>query len=127
MLEDPMGELIAQKSKAIGEHTNNVAEYVALITGLKLAAEHQVSHLEVFMDSLLVAKQMSGEYKVKNAGLKPLWADAKELARAFDSIRYHPIGREANEEADRLANEAMDRLVTNALGPDDDPDGLFGD
>jgi ribonuclease HI len=119
--------LLDQKSKAIGEHTNNVAEYVALITGLKLAAEHGVSRLEIFMDSLLVAKQMSGEYKVKNAGLKPLWGKARELARTFEWVRYHPIGREANEEADRLANEAMDRLVSNALGPDDDPDGLFQD
>ena len=111
VLESPQGEIIDEVAKGIGWATNNVAEYRALIEGLERAAAHRVKELVVFLDSLLVAEQMRGKYKVKHKGLKPLHAIAKELARRFDSIKFEAVPRSKNAEADRLVNEAIDRWL----------------
>ena len=92
----------------IGEATNNVAEYEALIWGLENALALKVTQLEVRMDSELLVKQIKGEYRVKNAALKPLFLDAFNLSQQFELCEFIHIPREENEEADALANEAMD-------------------
>jgi len=92
----------------IGEATNNVAEYRALIWGLENALEMKAKRVEARADSELLIKQLRGEYKVKNAALKPLFLDALNLSKQFDAVEFVHIPREKNEEADALANEAMD-------------------
>ncbi len=109
-------EAKSQKSKVkrfIGEATNNQAEYQALLAGLELAIREEVSELRVFMDSELIVKQMKGEYRVKNANLKPLFAKALGLTNKFTTISFHHISREKNKEADKLVNEAIDQATNN--------------
>jgi probable phosphoglycerate mutase len=102
------GEVLVERSEAIGVATNNVAEYSGLIAGLKAAADLGAAEVEVRMDSKLVVEQMAGRWQIKNAGLRPLAAEAARLIRRFDSVAFGWIPRERNAAADRLANEAMD-------------------
>lgn len=91
--------------------TNNVAEYRGLLAALEWAARHGIEHLHVRSDSLLLVKQMCGEYRVKNAGLLPLWTEARGLARRLRDVRFEHLRRELNRDADRLANQAMDEAA----------------
>jgi ribonuclease HI len=102
------GEALAERNAYIGEATNNVAEYRALLLGLELAHELGASEVEVVNDSELVARQIGGEYKVKHAGLKPLFADAMRALREFDGWAVRAVRREQNIRADELVNEALD-------------------
>lgn len=102
------GDVCCAGGRFLGECTNNVAEYEALIWGLRSAAHCGMTELLVRADSELVVKQMRGEYRVKHPGLQPLYAKAKEAARAFARIRYEHVRREQNTQADALANAAMD-------------------
>jgi ribonuclease HI len=104
----PEGEALAERNEYIGEVTNNVAEYRALLLGLDLARELGASEVEVVNDSELVARQIGGEYKVKHAGLKPLYADAMRSLRDFDGWAVRAVRREENSRADELVNEALD-------------------
>jgi ribonuclease HI len=108
VLEAEDGTVLAAHGEAIGVATNNVAEYSALIAGLKKAVELSVNELDVISDSELMVKQMNGEYKVKNAALRDLSLRAARLARELDSVTYTAVRREHNELADRLVNEALD-------------------
>jgi ribonuclease HI len=108
VLEAEDGTVLDARGEAIGEATNNVAEYRALVAGLASAAERGVSELEVVSDSELVVRQMRGEYRVKNEALRELWELANDLERRFDRVRYTAVRREHNELADRLVNEALD-------------------
>jgi ribonuclease HI len=108
VLETEDGTVLDARGEAIGEATNNVAEYRALVAGLESAAERGVSELEVVSDSELVVKQMRGEYRVKNEALRQLWELANDLERRFSRVRYTAVRREHNELADRLVNEALD-------------------
>lgn len=92
----------------IGHATNNVAEYSALIWGLQNALEHKVDTIEIYADSELMVKQLNGDYKVKNAGLKPLFNQAQSLLKRFLSSQVKHVYREDNQGADALANAAMD-------------------
>ena len=92
----------------IGAATNNQAEYQALLEGMRLAAEEKVSELKVFMDSELIVKQLTGKYKVKNHGLKPLFAKVLKLTNKFTNITFHHVVREENKVADKLVNQAID-------------------
>lgn len=104
------GIVLAEVSQYLGETTNNVAEYKALVGGLAAAKRIATeAHIEVRMDSELVIKQMKGLYKVKHPNLKPLHAEAMHLATAFASVVYTHVPREKNKIADALANDAMDR------------------
>ena len=105
---DPAGEPLAERSAYIGEATNNVAEYRALLLGLELARELGADEVEVVNDSELVAKQISGAYRVKHAGLKPLYLEAMAALRDFDGATVRSVRRESNERADALVNEALD-------------------
>jgi ribonuclease HI/DNA-directed RNA polymerase subunit RPC12/RpoP len=93
----------------IGRATNNVAEYMGLIVGLKEAQKLGATKIHVRGDSELIIKQMRGEYRVKNPGLKSLYDQACTLADQFDSIVYEHNLRHHNSIADRLANLAMDK------------------
>ncbi|MDP6634052.1 MAG: ribonuclease HI family protein [Phycisphaerae bacterium] len=104
----------------LGNATNNVAEYSGLLTGLSAAKELKAASVELFSDSQLLVRQMTGEYRVKNAGLKPLHRRATELADSFENCTFHHIPREENTAADKLANMAMD-AKTNILDAADDP------
>jgi ribonuclease HI len=105
--QDPPTTLVTV-SEAIGETTNNVAEYRALIAGLEAARRFRPRRLKVRADSLLVVKQLRGEWKVKHAGLRPLHERARELLREFADVDIAHVRREYNTEADALVNEALD-------------------
>lgn len=108
VLRSPDGNLLAQVGRSIGEATNNVAEYQALILGLETALEHGVTEIEIEADSELVVAQVKGEWKIKNDRLRSLAAKAESLMGKFDSASIVHVPREENADADALANEAMD-------------------
>jgi ribonuclease HI len=108
VLEAEDGTVLDAHGQTIGVATNNVAEYRALVDGLRKAVELQVDDLEVVSDSELLVKQMRGEYRVKNKALIELSLEAARLARQIPSVRYTAVRREHNELADRLVNEALD-------------------
>jgi ribonuclease HI len=99
---------VASVSERIGITTNNVAEYRALIAGLEAAATLHARTVHVRADSLLMIKQLRGEYRVKNANLKPLHAHALRLLAAYDTVDLQHVPREENTEADALVNAALD-------------------
>lgn len=98
----------AEYAQTLGSATNNVAEYTALIRGLKAAADLGLKHLTVYSDSELVVRQMSGDYRVKHPDLRPLYLEAKEMLKEFASVTIAHIRREDNSRADALCNEALD-------------------
>lgn len=102
------GEVLEEVGERIGEATNNVAEYRALLKGIERAAALGASDLELVGDSELVVRQVEGRYKVKNAGIKPLHAEVKQALRDFDSWSIRHVRRAENADADRLVNEALD-------------------
>jgi probable phosphoglycerate mutase len=108
VLEADDGTVLASHGEHIGTATNNVAEYSALLAGLRKAIELHVPEVEVVSDSELLVKQMTGEYRVKNAALRELFVEASRLARALGKVEYRHVKRAHNEEADRLVNEALD-------------------
>jgi ribonuclease HI len=102
------GELLEQLGETIGETTNNVAEYRALLRGLERARALGAREVEVVGDSELVAKQVNGQYKVKHAGLKPLHAQALQALAGFERWRVRTVPRAQNAGADALVNAALD-------------------
>ena len=104
----PEGETLAERKAYIGEATNNVAEYRALLLGLALAQELGAEEVEVVNDSELIARQIGGEYKVKHPALKPLFVEATRELRGFHKWAVRPVRREQNARADELVNEALD-------------------
>lgn len=111
-IRDGDGQTVETLSQFLGETTNNVAEYRALLAALEYAAAHQANRLAVYCDSELVARQMQGRYRVQSPDLKPLFERAQELARRLPQFSIESIPREQNSFADRLANQAMDRRLT---------------
>lgn len=111
VISTPDGVEILTRGEYIGETTNNVAEYRALLDALKRAPDYlktvAAPELEVRSDSELLVKQMKGEYRIKNAGLKPLAVEAQRLMRGFAKVRFVHVYREDNARADRLCNLAM--------------------
>lgn len=93
----------------LGTTTNNVAEYAGLLDALAFAAEEGATELEVISDSLLLVKQMQGEYRVKHPNLIPLHQKARAAVRLFKRFSIRHTLRAGNKEADRLANMAVDR------------------
>jgi probable phosphoglycerate mutase len=102
---------VVELKASLGTATNNVAEFRGLIAALTWAVDQQIDRLLVRADSLLMVKQMLGEYRVKNPGLKPLWEEAQRLAQRIGQVRFEHVRRELNTDADRLANEAMDEAA----------------
>jgi ribonuclease HI len=108
VLEAEDGTVLEARGTAIGVATNNVAEYRALVDGLRRASELGMSELEVVSDSELLVKQMRGEYRVKNEALRALHREASTLAGTIGRVTYTAVRREQNELADKLVNEALD-------------------
>lgn len=116
VIEDSHGQVAARLNEFLGIQTNNYAEYSGLLAVLKWALEHNCKRLRVISDSELMVKQMKGVYKVASPGLRPLWEEAKRLARQLERFEMAHTLRGGNKEADRLANEAMDRGMGKASG-----------
>lgn len=110
-ITDENGESIRELSEFIGSATNNIAEYFSLIYGLTEAVSLRMTHVQVYTDSQLMARQFSGEYKVKEPHVKMLHRIAKKLSQYFLSCKVQHIPREQNKVADRLANAAMEDLI----------------
>lgn len=103
------GEMLREYQETIGEATNNIAEYRALLKGLELARELGLEDIEYFLDSELVARQLSGQYRIKTPHLKELFLRAKESERHFHKVVYTHVPRthEKIRWVDRLVNEAL--------------------
>jgi ribonuclease HI len=102
------GEVLAEAAETIGVATNNVAEYRALLRGIELARELGASELEIYGDSELVVKQVRGEYRVKDPGLKPLHAEVRTALAGVGEWTFDHVRRENNAHADELVNQALD-------------------
>jgi ribonuclease HI len=102
------GSEVASLYGYLGEATNNVAEYQALLHGLRFALARGASRVEIFSDSELLVRQVEGRYRVKSPGLQPLHREAKGLLARFERARVAHVPRERNREADALANQAVD-------------------
>ena len=108
VVSDVDGEIIHEASETIGRATNNVAEYRALLLGIERGLMLGATELDLVGDSELIVKQVQGKYKVKDAGLKPLHAEAREKLTGAGTWSIRHVRREHNAEADRLVNEALD-------------------
>ena len=107
----PDGSVLAEVAEELGETTNNVAEYTAVIRGLERALELGATDVLLRSDSQLLINQLTGRYRVKTPHLQPLHRRVRELGARFDTIEYEHVRRERNTEADRLANLAVDRYL----------------
>jgi ribonuclease H / adenosylcobalamin/alpha-ribazole phosphatase len=115
VVRDPLtGEALVERSASLPPTTNNVAEYSGLIAGLAAAADLGAREVIVRMDSRLVVEQMSGRWKIKHPGLRPLAAQAAALVRRFDRVEFEWVPRERNAAADALANQAMDAAAAES-------------
>ena len=101
-------QLVATVSECIGVTTNNVAEYRALIAGLEAVAHLHAEVIHVRADSLLIIKQLRGEWKVKHANMRPLHEEARSLLAAYSVVDLQHVPRAENIEADTLVNAALD-------------------
>ena len=108
VVSKPDGELVAERGEAIGEATNNVAEYRAVLLGVSLARELGARELELVGDSELVVRQVRGEYKVKQEHLRPLHAEVLRSLRGFDAWSIRHVRRDENAAADALVNSTLD-------------------
>jgi ribonuclease HI len=110
VISEPGGETLDEVAERIGVATNNVAEYRALLRGLERAAELGAREVELINDSELVAKQLTGAYKVKHPAMRPLYEAAMSALKDFDRWQIRSVPRAQNARADSLVNAALDRL-----------------
>jgi len=108
----PDGAEVAGLYGFIGQATNNVAEYQALLHGLRYALQRGARRVLVFSDSELVVRQIAGQYRVKHPAMVPLHREALALMRQFADVRVAHVRREQNKEADELANRALDEKAS---------------
>jgi ribonuclease HI len=108
VVSDPNGTVVDEIAERIGAATNNVAEYTALLRGVRRAAELGAEEIEIVNDSELVARQLTGAYKVKHPAMRPLYLDAMEALRPFKSWKIRSVPRAQNARADALVNAALD-------------------
>jgi ribonuclease HI len=106
----PDGEVLEERSEAIGKATNNVAEYRALLLGIARARALGATEIELIGDSELIVRQVRGEYRVKDAALRELHARVKEALEGLERWSIRHVRREENEPADTLVNAALDSL-----------------
>ena len=110
VVSSPEGEVLDELGERIGVATNNVAEYRALLRGVERARALGASEVEIVNDSELVARQLTGAYKVKHPAMKPLYAEAIAALAGFDRWRVRSVARADNARADELVNEALDAV-----------------
>ena len=108
VISTPEGEVVDEASAVIGQATNNVAEYRGLLLGLERARALGATEVEVVNDSELVARQVSGVYRVKHADMKPLHREALAALDSFERWGIRSVPREQNARADELVNRALD-------------------
>lgn len=106
---DDTGTVLAELYEGIGQSTNNIAEYRGLLAALEWALAHGHTRLHIKSDSQLLVRQMNGEYAVKNAGLLPLYRQARHLIVKIGDVTLEHVRREMNKDADRLSNLGMDQ------------------
>lgn len=111
VLTDPEGKVLARVGKFLGRQTNNYAEYMGLIIGLKHARELGAREVDVHADSELMIRQLGGRYQVKSATLKPLYDEAVRLLKGFAKVRLVHVPRELNRDADEMSNRAIDERL----------------
>lgn len=116
VVSTPSGEILDEASELLGTVTNNVAEYRALLLGLTRARALGATEVEVVNDSELIAKQVSGIYKVKHAAMRPLHRDATSALRGFDAWKIRTVPRAQNADADALVNAALDGARATTAG-----------
>lgn len=114
VVESPGGSPLAAFSKYLGDATNNYAEYQGLLAALESALNSQYRRIRVLTDSQLLARQITGQYKVKHAALKPLHEQARRLIARLEAFSIEHVPREQNREADRLANQALNAAARGA-------------
>ena len=114
VINSPEGELLDERVQLLGPATNNVAEYRALLLGLDRARELGASEVEVVGDSELIAKQVTGEYRVKHEAMRTLHREAMAALNEFDGWSIRAVPRSQNERADALVNSALDRAADGA-------------
>ena len=111
VIKDQKGQMLYAVGEYIGQTTNNVAEYKALIRSLEQAHNLGATELQINMDSELIVKQMLGQYKIKEPTLKELAGQVFRLQNHFQKISFTHVRREFNKEADFLVNQAIDAVV----------------
>jgi len=111
VLVDPRGRVVERLGKYLGVQTNNFAEYTALILGLQRARELGVDEVEVFADSELMIRQLSGRYQVKSPSLRPLYEQARGILNEFSRFKLVHVPREMNQAADEMSNKAIDERL----------------
>jgi ribonuclease HI len=111
VVSSPQGEVLEEVAETIGVATNNVAEYRALLRGLERAGALGATEVEIVNDSELVAKQLTGAYKVKHPAMRPLHAEAIAALGRFGAWRVRSVPRAENARADELVNRALDGVA----------------
>ena len=107
VVKDEQQQTLIEISQYIGKGTNNQAEYKAVIAGLKAAAGFKADELVLYLDSELIIRQLAGEYKVKNALLRPLYTETVGLLKKFKNVSIDFVGHSGNDEAHALARTAL--------------------
>jgi ribonuclease HI len=116
VISTPAGEVLDEHAELLGRATNNVAEYRALLLGLRRARELGASEVQVIGDSELIAKQVQGVYKVKHEAMRPLHRESMAALAAFERWSIRTVPREQNARADALVNAALDQARSAASG-----------
>ncbi len=114
VIYDEKRNVVEEISEYIGETTNNQAEYKAVIAAIESAGKYGAEFLEFFLDSELVVRQLSREYRVKNQDLQPLFVRIYNASLKFKKVTFKHIPREQNKEADKLVNLAVDKHLKDA-------------
>jgi len=114
VITDGEGNILDEISEKIGDSTNNIAEYTAVLRGLEVlrlrfGEETKELEIEWKLDSELVERQLAGAYKIKNPGLREIYLQIQDLRANFPQLEFVHVRREFNKEADRLVNEALDK------------------
>ncbi|EAU68178.1 RNase H [Stigmatella aurantiaca DW4/3-1] len=111
VLIEPGGQVVARIGKFLGQQTNNYAEYMGLLIGLKHARGLGTKEIEIFADSELLIRQLGGRYQVKSPTLRPLYEEAVKLLNDFSRVKLVHVPREMNAEADEMSNRAIDERL----------------
>ena len=111
VLVEPSGQVVDRIGKFLGTQTNNYAEYMGLLLGLRRARELSVREVEVFADSELMLRQLGGRYQVKSTSLRPLYEEALSLLNDFERVKFVHVPREMNRAADEMSNRAIDERL----------------
>jgi len=111
VLVEPSGQVVDRLGKFLGVQTNNFAEYMGLILGLRRARDLAVREVEVFADSELMIRQLGGRYQVKSPSLRPLYEEALLLLNGFSRVKLVHVPREMNSAADEMSNRAIDERL----------------